>query len=239
MRIGGLQKITLIDYPGKVACTVFLTGCNFRCPWCYNPELVLPEAIGKHPKISEKYFFNFLKKRKGLLEGVVICGGEPTIDKKLPDFIKKIKKLGYLVKLDTNGSNPKILKNLIDKKLIDYIAMDLKAPLKTKSSKLKTKSYDEATGVKTNPDKIKKSIKIIKNPGINYEFRTTLVPKLHQLKDIVEIAKQLKGAKIYFLQQFKPEKTIDSKYKKYKPLSPKQIAFLQKECQKYLPTELR
>jgi len=115
MLIGGLQKLTLIDYPGKLAATVFLIGCNFRCPWCYSRELVLPEEIKKQPQIPEKDFFAFLKKRKGLLEGVVICGGEPTIQRGLPDFIKKIKKVGYAVKLDTNGSNPKMLKNLINK----------------------------------------------------------------------------------------------------------------------------
>src|SRR3989339_39398 len=125
MIIAGLQKTTLIDYPGKVACTVFLAGCNFRCPWCYSPELVLSEEIRKLSKISRKDFFKFLKSRKGLLDGVVICGGEPTINKDLPDFIKQIKKLGYLVKLDTNGSNPEILKKLIKQKLIDYVAMDV------------------------------------------------------------------------------------------------------------------
>ena len=119
MQIGGLEKLTLIDYPGKIACTVFLIGCNFRCPFCYSSELVLPEKIKKQPIISEKEFFAFLKQRKSLLEGVVICGGEPTIHKDLPVFIKKIKKLGFLVKLDTNGSNPEMLKMLISKRLVD------------------------------------------------------------------------------------------------------------------------
>ena len=128
MEIAGLQKLTLIDYPGKLACTVFLAGCNFLCPWCYSKELVLPKEIEKQPKISEKEFFNFLKNRKGLLEGVVLCGGEPTIFKNLPDFAKKIKKLGFFVKLDTNGSNPEMIKELINKNLIDYVAMDVKLP---------------------------------------------------------------------------------------------------------------
>lgn len=232
MLIGGLQKLTLIDYPGKIAATVFLVGCNFSCPWCYNPELVLAEDINKHAKISEKDFFDFLKQRKGLLDGVAICGGEPTINKNLPDFIKKIKKLGYAVKLDTNGSNPEMLKNLIDEKLIDYVAMDVKALLKIQN-------YSEAIGKKTALSKIKRSVEIVKKSGINYEFRTTIIPKLHQLKDIVDIAKQLKGAKKYFLQQFKPEKTINPKYKKYKPFGQKQLETIQKKCNKYLPTELR
>ncbi len=233
MLIGGLQKLTLIDYPGKIACTVFLIGCDFRCPWCYNPKLVLPEKIKNHKKIPEKYFFDFLKQRKGLLDGVVICGGEPTVNKDLPDFIKKIKKLGYTVKLDTNGSNPEMLKNLIDEKLVDYVAMDIKAPLKNQK-------YLEVTGTKkADLRKIRKSIGILEKSGINYEFRTTIIPKLHQPKDIIDIAKQLKGAKKYFLQQFKPEKTINPKYGKYKPFSQKQLEAIQKECEKYLPTELR
>ena len=232
MLIGGLQKLTLIDYPGKIAATVFLIGCNFSCPWCYNPELVLPEKIKNHKKITEKYFFDFLKKRKGLLDGVVICGGEPTINKNLPDFIKKIKKPGYAVKLDTNGSNPEMLKNLIDKKLVNYVAMDIKAPLKTQN-------YEETAGVKINLNKIKKSIKIIKDSRIDYEFRTTVLPKEHSSKDIINIAKELKGAKIYYLQSFKPIKTINPKYEKYKPFGQKQLKAIQKECEKYLPTELR
>lgn len=220
MRIGGLQKVTLIDYPGKIACTVFLSGCNFRCPWCYSKELVLPEEIKRHPKIAQREFFEFLKEKKGLLEGVVICGGEPTIQKDLPEFIKKIKKLGYFVKLDTNGSKPRMLKNLIQKKLLNYIAMDIKTPLGLKSE-------------------IIKSIEIIKNSGINYEFRTTVVPTTHTKKDIIQIAKELLPAKIYYLQNFRPEKTIDPKFEKIKPFSQKQLESIQKECNKYLPTELR
>ncbi len=247
MKIRGLQKVTLIDYPSKIACTVFLSGCNFRCPWCYNPGLVLPEQIKKQPKISQKEFFDFLKKRKGLLESVCIGGGEPTINKDLPQFCRKIKKLGFLVKLDTNGSNPEMLKKLISEKLIDYVAMDIKAPLKNQKSKIKNQNdnvkfknkYERTTGVKINLKDIKKSIEIIKDSGIDYEFRTTIVPKLHQLKDIVDIAKWLKGVKVYYLQQFKPEKTIDPKYEKYKPFSQKQLKALQKESNKYLPTKIR
>jgi pyruvate formate lyase activating enzyme len=148
IQIGGLQKATLIDYPGRLAATVFLIGCNFRCPFCYSSELVLLEKIKKQPKISLKYFFSFLKEKKGLLDGIVVCGGEPCLNKDLLAFIQKIKKLGYLVKLDTNGSNPKMLKNLIDKKLIDYVAMDIKAPLESQKSKIKSQKYKRATGVR-------------------------------------------------------------------------------------------
>ena len=206
MFIGGLQKTTLIDYPGKVACTVFLAGCNFRCPWCYSPELVLSEEIRKLSKISRKDFFKFLKSRKGLLDGVVICGGEPTINKDLPDFIKQIKKLGYLVKLDTNGSNPEILKKLIKQKLIDYVAMDVKAVL--------GKEYKRATGGRANLNNIKKSINLIKNSEIDYEFRSTIVPGIHSKENIIKMAKQIGPAKAYFLQGFRAEKTLDPKFKK-------------------------
>jgi len=208
MEIGGLQKLTLIDYPGKLACTVFLIGCNFRCPWCYSSELVLPEKIKKQPKIPEKDFFNFLKERKRLLEGAVLCGGEPTIHKDLPGFIKKIKKLGYLVKIDTNGSNPKMLKDLISNNLIDYVAMDIKAP---------KENYEKAAGKKININNIEKSIKILKEAGIDYEFRTTVVSSIHTKDDILKITRWIGPAKKYYLQNFRAEKTIDPEFEKIKP----------------------
>ena len=231
MNIGGLQKLTLIDYPGKLAATVFLYGCSFKCPWCYSSELVLPEKIKKQPRISQKEFFDFLKERRGLLEGVCICGGEPTIQKNLPVFIKKIKKLGYLVKLDTNGSNPKILKDLIDKKLVDYLAMDIKAPLglNFQFSIFNFQSkYEGVTGVKIDLKKIKKSVEVIKSSGIDYEFRTTVIPGLHTKEDIIQIARDLSPAKRYFLQNFRPEKTIDPKFEKIKPYPQEYLLEIQK-----------
>ncbi|MFH1462182.1 MAG: anaerobic ribonucleoside-triphosphate reductase activating protein [bacterium] len=230
MEIGGLQKTTLIDYPGRLACTVFLIGCNFRCPWCYSRELVLPEEIKKQPRISEKDFFDFLKNRKGLLEGVVICGGEPTIYKNLPDFIKNIKKLGYLVKLDTNGSNPEMLKKLIKEKLIDYVAIDIKAP---------PRIYSKSVGVEVSIKKIEKSIEIIKNSGIDYEFRTTLVPTIHSKEDVIEITKCISGLTRlrpgfsgqgkYYLQNFRAEKTVDPDFEKIKPYSKDFLMEVQRE----------
>jgi pyruvate formate lyase activating enzyme len=211
MIIGGLQKLTLIDFPGKLAATVFLSGCPFRCPWCYSSELVLPEKIEKQPKISQKEFFDFLEEKKGLLEGVVICGGEPTMNSDLPDFAEKIKRFGYAIKLDTNGTNPEMLKNLIEKKLIDYIAMDIKAPL--------TMNYESAVGVKVDLEKIKESVEIIKSSGVDYEFRTTVIPDIHTKEDIVQIAKDIGPAKRYFLQKFRPEKTLNSEFEKIKPYS--------------------
>lgn len=201
--IGGLQKVTLVDYPGKIACTIFLSGCNFRCPFCYSKELVLPENIKNHPQLIEDEIFSFLEQRKGLLEGVVLCGGEPTINSDLPDLCQRIKKLGFFLKLDTNGSNPEMLKRLIDEKLIDYIAMDIKAPLTQEK-------YNYFTGVNLPIEKIKESIALIKNCGLDYEFRSTIVPGLHSREDIIQMAKDIAPAKRYFLQQFRNDKeTID------------------------------
>ncbi|MDO8424334.1 MAG: anaerobic ribonucleoside-triphosphate reductase activating protein [bacterium] len=221
-----MQKTTLIDYPGHVACTVFLSGCNFRCPFCYSPELVLPEKIKNHPRISEKEFFDFLGQRRGLLQGVVVCGGEPTLNKELPDFIKKIKKMGFLVKLDTNGTNPGMLENLIAEKSIDYIAMDIKAPFKSRK-------YDETTGGKADLGRIADSVVMIKNSGVDYEFRTTVVPGLHTKEDIVQIAKDISPAKRYCLQNFRAEKNLDPEFEKVKPYSPDFLSDLQKAVSPY------
>lgn len=199
MLLGGLQKFTLIDYPGKIAATVFTVGCNFLCPFCHNPELVDPKEIKGQPIISESEFFEFLKSRQGELDGVCITGGEPTLHKDLPDFLSKIKNLGFAVKLDTNGSHPEILEKLITEKLVDYIAMDIKAP---------AEKYNEIAGG-VGIDKIKKSVELIKNSEIDYEFRTTVVPKFHKKDDFIKIAEWLKGAKKYFLQQFYATKTLD------------------------------
>lgn len=219
--IAGLQKTTLIDYPSKVAATVFLSGCNFRCPWCYSSELVLPEKIKNQPVISKKYFFEFLKKRKGLLDGIVLCGGEPTLNKELPDFIKKIKRLGFLVKLDTNGSNPEILKQLIDNKQIDYVAMDIKLP---------KNRYSEVIFGDIGIKNIERSVKILKQNKIDFEFRTTVVPGVHRKEDLVEIANWIAGPEIkYYLQNFRGEKTIDPKYEDVKPHPEEFLKEVQKE----------
>ena len=217
VQVYGLQKLTLIDYPGRLAATVFLCGCNFKCPWCYSRELVLPEEIKKQPKISEKDFFDFLKERKELLEAVVICGGEPTIHQDLPQFCKKIKKLGYLVKLDTNGSGPKMLKKLINEKLIDYVAMDIKLP---------KEKYKEVLGVDVK--NIEESINILKSSGIDHEFRSTVVPTILDKEDVIKMAKWIQGAKKYYLQNFRPEKTIDPEFEKIKPYPEEYLLEIQK-----------
>ncbi len=224
VEIGGLQKLTLIDYPGRIACTVFLIGCSFRCPWCYSSELVLPEKIKLQPRVSEKDFFKFLKERKGLLEGVCITGGEPTINKDLPGFIKKIKKLGYEVKLDTNGINPSMLKDLIDKKLIDYVAMDIKAPKEKYRRTVGLLEYWNEGMLKN----IEKSILILKDGKVDCEFRSTIVPSLHKKEDVIKMAKWVKGAKKYYLQNFRPEKTVGPKFEKIKPYSWQYLIEIQK-----------
>ncbi len=226
MELGGLQKMTLIDWPGRIACTVFTIGCNFRCQFCYSPELVLPEKIKRQAQIPEKEFFRFLEERKGLLDGVVICGGEPTVHQDLQNFIKKIKKLGYAVKLDTNGSNPDKLKHLIDEELIDYVAMDIKAP---------RGKYREIVGRKINIGDIEKSIATLKENKIDYEFRTTVVPGLLDKEDILMIVRWIQsipptGMSVpkYFLQTFLPEKTVDPKFEKIKPYSQEYLLEIQK-----------
>ena len=231
MKIGGLQKTSLIDYPGKIAATVFLIGCNFHCPFCQNPELVDPQKIKKQLSISEKDFFKFLDARKGLIEGICITGGEPTIHSDLIDFIKKIKQKGFLVKLDTNGSSPEILKKLLKEKLLDFIALDIKSS---------QNNYSKAVGVKVDLAKIKKSIDLIKNSGINYEFRTTVVPGLVEREDIEEMGEWLKGAKKIALQQFQNKKVLDKKFEKVQPYSEEILKDFKKILGKYIgKVELR
>ena len=227
VEIGGLQKTTLIDFPGRIAATVFLIGCNFRCPWCYSSELVLPEKIKKQPRISEKEFFDFLKERKGLLEACVLCGGEPTIHQELPDFMKKIKELGYLVKLDTNGSNPQMLKKLINDNLLDYVAMDIKLP---------KEKYPKIFGKKVKIKDIEESIKILKQGKIDYEFRTTVVPTILKKEDIIKMARWIGPAKKYYLQNFRAEKTIDPKFEKIKPYPENYLLEIQKAISPFFET---
>lgn len=224
MRIGGIQKTTLIDYPGKLAATIFVSGCNFRCPFCYNPDLVLPEEIEKHPSIPPEDVFAFLKERKKFLSGVVLGGGEPTIYDDLPEFVGKIKELGYLVKLDTNGSNPKMLQEMINNNLLDYVAMDIKAP---------RERYLKASGKEIEIEKIEQSIQILKTGKTDYEFRTTFVPGLLGKKDILKIAQWLNPAARYFLQTFQnTTRTIDSDFMRIQPYSE---AFLQEILEEIKP----
>ena len=195
MLIGGLQKTTLVDYPGKIAATIFTIGCNYRCSFCHNPEIVKGIAA----VISEHKVMTFLKSRKDLIDAVCITGGEPTLQQDLIPFIKKIKKLGYDVKLDTNGHRPAVLSKLIKNGLIDYVAMDIKAPWR---------KYEKVVCRKQDLDKIKKSVTILKDGAVPYEFRSTVLPALHSEKDIIAMAQQVKGADKYFIQQFRPTRSL-------------------------------
>lgn len=191
MIIDGFDELTLLDYPGYLACIIFTRGCNFKCPYCQNSSLI---RYSKEPsKYSEEEILDFLNKRKGKLEGIVISGGEPTIQKGLKDFIKKIKMLDFKVKLDTNGSNPKILKELIDENLVDYIAMDIKNDLE---------HYEDVTFSKVNTKAIKESIDLICKSKIDYEFRTTIMKENHKIENLKNILELIKDKK-YYIQNFK------------------------------------
>ncbi len=203
MDFGGFEKFTLIDYPGKIAAMVYTIGCNFRCAYCHNPELVNCTVT---ERIKEKEILDFLEKRKKMLDGIVITGGEPTMHgERLINFMRKVKTLGFLVKLDSNGTSPEILQKAIDEKIVDYIAMDIKAPF--------TK-YKEVTMRMDNIDEIKESVKLIMNSGIDYEFRTTVVKSQLSFDDFDLIGEEIRGAKNYFLQKFIPNKTLDQNFKK-------------------------
>ncbi|NQT49390.1 anaerobic ribonucleoside-triphosphate reductase activating protein [Candidatus Kuenenbacteria bacterium] len=211
MLIGGLQKTTLLDYPDKVAATIFTIGCNFRCSFCHNPDIV--KGIAR--VISNDQFFKFLKAREKLIDAVCITGGEPTVHRDLPRFIKKIKKAGYLVKLDTNGTNPEMLENLIRDDLVDYVAMDIKAPW-DKYSGVVCRLFDLAN--------FKKSVIILKKNLVDYEFRSTVLPVLHTDKDIIDMAQQIKGAKKYYLQHFKSgTKLVNPNFLEQKSFTRKQL----------------
>lgn len=193
MKINGFQKLTLLDFPEKVACIIFTAGCNFRCPFCHNASLVT--HIDENQNIDEEEIFTYLEKRKGLLDGVCITGGEPLLQSDIKEFIQKIKNMGYAVKIDTNGSYPEKLRDLIENNLVDYVAMDIK------NSREK---YAETAGIQNLLlDNIEKSISLLLENKVDYEFRTTVVNELHTKEDIKNISVLIKGAKKYFIQNFK------------------------------------
>jgi len=215
MKISGIQKLSLIDYPDKTAAVLFLPGCNFRCGFCHNEDLV-NDTLGD---LGEGKIISFLESRKGLVDAVTITGGEPTVHKELPDFISKIKQLGFLVKLDTNGTDPVMLKQLIEKNMVDFVAMDIKAPLK---------EYHKTTNIKIDKEKINKSVELLKKGKVDYEFRTTVVPGLIDKTSLVDIAKWLKGADKYVLQQFRAKTCMDKTFEKKIPFKRQHIYDFQK-----------
>lgn len=192
MVIQGLQKLTLLDYPEKVACTVFTAGCNFRCPFCHNASLVIDTY--KNKEIPQEEFFAFLNKRKGILDGVCVSGGEPLIQQGIEDFLKKIKEMGYAVKLDTNGSSPDKLRKLVEEGLVDYVAMDIKNSPEKYGRTIGIEEYDISH--------ICHSVTFLLKGNVPYEFRTTVVRQFHQRADFHSIGRWIKGAEHYYLQQF-------------------------------------
>ena len=191
MKIHGLQKMTLLDFPGHVACTVFTGGCDFRCPFCHNFELVDGSAS---PLMEDEELIAFLEKRKGLLDGVAFTGGEPCLQKNLPDLMRRVKSMGYAVKLDTNGNHPEMLRRMMEEGLVDYVAMDIKnSPEK----------YAMTAGLeKLDLSAVKESVRLLMEGNVDYEFRTTVVAEFHEEEDFVVIGEWLKGAKAYYLQSF-------------------------------------
>lgn len=214
MFIGGLEKTTLTDFPNKVACIVFLVNCNFKCPYCYNKELTAYKFFKKSKRklIPEEEFFSFLEKNKKMLDGVVITGGEPTCSPGLIPFIKKIRSLNFAIKFDSNGSNPEILKKIINQNLVEYIAMDLKAPLK---------KYKEITRSAVPQKNILESLSLIINSKIPHEFRTTLYPKLF-IGDFKEMAKLIPNEK-WFLQEMNPKNAYEASVRKMKPMKKEKV----------------
>ena len=223
MIIKGLQKTTLLDFPGKVACTVFTAGCNFRCPFCHNASLVISPDMSD--TISEDDIFAFLKKRCGILDGVCITGGEPLLQRDIEDFIKKIRELGLAVKLDTNGAYPERLRSIINKGLVDYVAMDIK------NSKEK---YALTAGASVDIEKISESVRILMTSDVEYEFRTTVVRELHSPEDVKSIGKWIAGADRYFLQSFTDSGEIIGDG--YSAHSPQDMGALLDIVKQYIPT---
>ena len=242
MLIGGVQELTTLDFPGRLAAVVFTLGCNFRCGYCHNPQFVDEEQIkgmikglpdGRQGVVPEEGFFKFLEKRKGKLEGVCISGGEPTLQPDILEFARKIKNMGFLVKLDTNGTMSGILEKMIAEKIVDFFAMDIKtSPFR----------YGEILAVKPPIggltakilEEVKKSKEIIQNSGLPYEFRTTAVKGKHTKEVFEEIGEWLKGAEAYFIQNFRNKKTLAEEYKKEEGFSEKELPEFKKLMEKYV-----
>lgn len=221
MNIGGFQRFSMIDYPGKISAVIFVRGCNFRCPYCHNSQLV---RGGSEDDIGFETVMDFLKTRKGKLQGVVITGGEPTLVPDLEKIALQIRDMGYSVKLDTNGSRPDILSKLISSGALDYIAMDIKAPLQR---------YREVTLSKVDIADIKRSIQLIQRSSVAYEFRTTTVGSLITTKDVRKIAQLLTGSERYVIQNFVPRNTLDPEYLNKKGWSKKKLKTIQMELKEY------
>jgi len=231
MEIKGVTNLSLVDWDGNVCSVFFLPNCNFRCPFCHNVALVLhPERVKTIPFEQVE---NRLKKQRGWIDGVCITGGEPTLHNDLPDLCSKLKEMGFLVKVDTNGTNPTMIRELIDKGLVDYIALDIKAPLTVEK-------YSKATGVNAEKllGKVKETVRTLLTSKVDYEFRTTVVPTIHKEEDIEEICRDIKDCKKYVLQKFDVslrKKTLDPKFSKLKPITDEEMRTFLTVAQSFLP----
>lgn len=222
MELRGWQRTSLIEYPGKISTVLFSGGCNFRCPFCYNRDLVLnPRKMGQ---IRESAVLEYLLENKGLYHAAMVTGGEPTMNPDLPDFLLRLRSCNLLTGIETNGTNPRMLESLIKKGLVNFVSMDVKAPLVWEK-------YKAAAGIRQRRlfENVKRSIKILLRSKIDYEFRTTIVPGIHELDDIVKISKSLRGAKKYVLQQFLPQNTIEEGLKRVRPYPAKQLLELRRK----------
>jgi pyruvate formate lyase activating enzyme len=223
MRISGFQKTTLVDYPGKIACSIFVKGCNFRCGFCHNPELINKQG----EEFDTESILEEIKSRfyEGWCEGICVSGGEPTLYNELPDFLQRLKKIGLSVKLDTNGSNPQMLRELLERKIVDYVAMDIKSPINR---------YNEITCSKIRPEDIEESIEIVKLFS-EHEFRTTVIPVLNEkdLRVMGGLVSRSGKPRLYTLQQFRNTKTYDPEYSRMKPKSSKELERLRKIMQEF------
>lgn len=239
MNIRGYLPTSLIEWPGKISAVIFVGGCNLRCPFCHNRDLVLhPEKLSKIP---EEEIFKDLKKRKKWVDGLVITGGEPTLQPGLPGFLGRIKKLGFLTMIETNGTRPRIMAQLLNSQMVDRLSMDIK-------THLDGQAYSRASGVKIKIKKIKESIKLILNSGVDFEFRTTVVPTLHTKESLVKLAKQLRRLcqrlktkdqrPVWFLQQFVPQNCLDPEFEKVKPYSKEKMEEVLAAVQKYFSSAM-
>jgi pyruvate formate lyase activating enzyme len=227
--IKGLVKTSVIEYPGKLSTVVFAGGCNFRCPYCYNVDLVLwPDEL---PDIETEWVLDLLAHRRGFVDGVVVSGGEPTIQKGIDSFLRKVKGLNLSIKLDTNGSAPSVLKALASEGLIDYVAMDVKAPLDER--------YNVIAGVSVDLGKIEESIEFLLKGSVDYEFRTTVVPGFIDREDVCAIARSIRGAKRYAIQQFRSSRTLDPTLEDVKPYGGEEIEAMVREASRYVLSCIR
>lgn len=225
IRIKGFLENSIIDWDGRISAVVFIAGCSFSCPFCHNAGLVKNDAA--LPDIPPENILNFLKSKRGWIDGVVITGGEPCLNPGLPAFIRGIKGLGYPVKLDTNGYHPGVLKTLLKNRTLDYVAMDVKAPIGEK--------YRKMSSGKIDIENIRESIRILRDSKTEHEFRTTFVPGLLDKNDLAAIAENLKGAGKFYIQQFNPEKTLDPALGSVEPYGEDYLGQTLEECRKFIP----